>query len=54
MDHFAASERVMVAQVPTQGVSTIYSAIGDLFGWLAVVGFVGILIWAVVGWRRAA
>jgi apolipoprotein N-acyltransferase len=54
MDHFAASERVMVAQVPTQGMSTIYPVIGDLFGWLAVVGLVGILIWAVVGWRRAA
>jgi apolipoprotein N-acyltransferase len=54
MDHFTASEWVMVAQVPTQGVSTVYSVIGDLFGWLAVVGFVGIVIWAVVRWRRAA
>ena len=54
MDHFAASERVMVAQVPTQGVSTVYSVVGDLFGWLAVVGFVGIVIWAVVRWRRTA
>ena len=51
MDHFAASERVMVAQVPTRGVSTVYSAIGDLFGWLAVLGFVGIVIWAVVRGR---
>jgi apolipoprotein N-acyltransferase len=54
VDHSTASEEVMVAQVPTQGVSTIYSVIGDLFGWLAVVGFVGIVIWAVVRWRRAA
>jgi apolipoprotein N-acyltransferase len=54
MDHFTASEWVMVAQVPTQGVFTVYSAIGDLFGWLAVVGFVGIVIWAVVRWRKAA
>jgi apolipoprotein N-acyltransferase len=54
MDHFTASEWVMVAQVPTQGVSTVYSVIGDLFGWLAVVGFVGIVIWAVVQRRRAA
>jgi apolipoprotein N-acyltransferase len=53
-DNFAASERVMVAQVPTQGVSTVYSVIGDLFGWLSVVGFVGIFIWAVARWRRAA
>jgi len=53
MDHFTASERVMVAQVPTKGVFTLYSVIGDLFGWLAVAGFVGIVIWAVVRWRRA-
>lgn len=54
MDHFTASDRVMVAQVPTQGVSTIYAVIGDLFGWLAVIGFVGMIVWAVVQRRRAA
>ena len=54
VDHFTASEWVMVAQVPTQGVFTVYSVIGDLFGWLAVVGFVSIFIWAVVRWRKAA
>jgi apolipoprotein N-acyltransferase len=53
MDHFTASEWVMVAQVPTQGVFTLYSVIGDLFGWLAVVGFVVIVGWGVVRWRRA-
>ena len=54
MDHFTASERVMVAQVPTQGVFTVYSVIGDLFGWLSVVGFVIVAIWAVVRGRKAA
>ena len=53
MDHFTASDRVMVAQVPTKGVFTLYSVIGDLFGWLAVVGFVVIVGWGVVRWRRA-
>jgi len=52
MDHFTASERVMVAQVPTQGVFTVYSVIGDLFGWLSVVGFVVVAIWAVVRGRK--
>jgi apolipoprotein N-acyltransferase len=52
MDHFRASEWVMVAQVPTQGVFTIYSVIGDLFGWLAVVGFVAIVVWSVIRWLR--
>jgi hypothetical protein len=52
VDHYSASERVMVAQVPTKGVFTLYSVIGDLFGWLAVVGSVGLAIWAVVRGRK--
>ncbi len=53
MDHFTASERVIVAQVPIQGISTIYPVIGDLFGWLAVLGFVVIAIAAIIRWRRS-
>jgi apolipoprotein N-acyltransferase len=52
MDHFTASERVMVAQVPTQGVFTLYAVTGDWFGWLAVVGLVAITIWVVVRGRK--
>jgi len=47
-----ASEKVMVAQVPTHGVFTLYSVIGDLFGWLAVAGFVVIVSWATVRGRK--
>jgi apolipoprotein N-acyltransferase len=32
MDYFTAGERVIVAQVPTQHVFTLYSVIGDLLG----------------------
>jgi apolipoprotein N-acyltransferase len=54
VDHFTASERVMVAQVPAKsGVFTIYPYIGDLFAWLAIAGFVVIAIWAVIRGRRA-
>jgi apolipoprotein N-acyltransferase len=54
VDHWTASERVMVAQVPAEaGVFTIYPYIGDLFAWLSVVGFVVIAVWAVVRWRKA-
>lgn len=52
MDHYTASDRTMVAQVPTKGVRTIYSVIGDLFGWLSAIGFVAITIWAVIRWRK--
>ena len=53
MDHFTASEWAMVAQVPTQGVFTVYSVIGDLFGWLALAGFAAIIAWVLVRRRGA-
>jgi apolipoprotein N-acyltransferase len=54
MDHWTASERVLLAQVPAEaGVFTIYPYIGDLFAWLSVVGFVIIAVWGVVRWRKA-
>jgi apolipoprotein N-acyltransferase len=52
VDHFATEDRVTVAQVPSKGVFTVYSVIGDLFGWLAVAGFGTITIIGVVRWRR--
>jgi apolipoprotein N-acyltransferase len=53
MDHFNNTERVMVAKAPILSAFTIYPYIGDLFAWLAVVGFVVIVGWGVVRWRRA-
>ncbi len=35
-DHFTAEEPVMVSEVPTEGVTTIYSRVGDAFAWLCV------------------
>ena len=52
MDHFNSAERVMVAQVPIQSTFTLYPFIGDLFAWLAIAGFVVIVICAVVRSRR--
>ena len=49
MDHFRATERVMVAQVPLRGVATVYARIGDLCGWLSVLG---LALLAILGWRR--
>lgn len=50
MDHFQSDEWVTVAQVPTHGVWTLYSAVGDTFGWLAVAG---VLYFIVLGvWRK--
>ena len=52
VDHFTSSEWVTVAQVPTQGVFTVYSVVGDLFGWLAVVGFAAMIVWGMARWFR--
>jgi apolipoprotein N-acyltransferase len=34
MDHYHTKDHVMVAQVPTAGVRTVYSRVGDVFAWL--------------------
>ena len=36
MDHFTSENHVMVSQVPTKGVPTLYSVIGDLFAWVCL------------------
>jgi len=38
-DQRLASSKVLVVQVPTHRVNTVYSIVGDLFGWLTVAGF---------------
>lgn len=49
MDYFVSGgEQVMIAHVPTQGATTIYSRIGDLFAWLCVAGLMTFIGWAVV------
>jgi apolipoprotein N-acyltransferase len=51
MDHYETpAERQLVAEVPTRGVRTIYSRIGDLFSWLALAGLAGLA--CVAGWAR--
>jgi apolipoprotein N-acyltransferase len=48
MDHYAASDRDFVVQVPTRGVRTIYARVGDLFAWMCTAGlaFLAILPFA--------
>jgi apolipoprotein N-acyltransferase len=45
IDYTRTTERILVADVPVKGVTTIYSLIGDLFAWLCVFGFI-----VMVGW----
>lgn len=54
MDSSGEGQHVIVAQVPTAGVSTIYPIIGDLFGWLSIAGFAVLMLWGIVRHRREA
>lgn len=53
LDHFTASERLMVAQVPTKGVTTVYSVIGDLLGWVTGISFLFLVCLAIFGDRKS-
>jgi apolipoprotein N-acyltransferase len=54
MDATRVSERVFVVQVPNHRVTTVYSVVGELFGWLAVAGFLVIAAWGIVRGRKAS
>ena len=36
MDEYRSADLTLIAQVPTRGVKTIYSRLGDWFAWLSV------------------
>jgi apolipoprotein N-acyltransferase len=38
MDHYQTTDYAMISQVPTRGVRTIYSRLGDWFAWVCLVG----------------
>ncbi len=46
MDHFATQDRDLVAQVPTRGVRTLYSRVGDAFAWACIVGTIVLIVLA--------
>jgi len=44
MDSDETDDGIMYADVPTKGVKTIYSTIGDSFAWLCVLGLLGFIV----------
>jgi apolipoprotein N-acyltransferase len=48
MDHYHATDRVLVAQLPSRGVRTIYSRGGYLFPWICILGLCLLLIAALL------
>lgn len=39
-DYFTTDDPVIVADIPTAGVRTVYDAVGDVFAWLAIAALV--------------
>ncbi len=49
MDSDNTDDGIMYADVPTQGVNTIYTTIGDLLGWLCVLGLGVFVVMSIKG-----
>jgi apolipoprotein N-acyltransferase len=43
MDSADPGDGIMYADIPTQGVDTLYTQIGDILGWICVIGLVGLI-----------
>jgi len=43
MDFADPGDGIMYADIPTQGVNTLYTQIGDVLGWVCVAGLVGLI-----------
>jgi apolipoprotein N-acyltransferase len=48
MDSDETDDGILYADIPTQGVNTLYTHIGDVLGWLCVVGLLGLIPISVV------
>jgi apolipoprotein N-acyltransferase len=44
MDHYTATDRALVAQVPTRGVRTVYTVLGDWAGWASLVALAVLIL----------
>ncbi len=49
MDSDKTEDGIMYADIPTKGIKTIYSAVGDLLGWLCVIGFAAFVVMSIIG-----
>lgn len=52
-NYFTGEDRTMISYIPTKGITTIYSKIGDVFAWMCIAGLIILLGWvAVLGRKR--
>ncbi len=45
MNSFDSNKRIMISDVPVERVATLYSLVGELFGFLCMIGSVAIIGW---------
>jgi apolipoprotein N-acyltransferase len=43
MDHYQTSDYAMISEIPTRGVRTIYSRLGDWFSWLCIASLLAFI-----------
>jgi apolipoprotein N-acyltransferase len=48
MDSDRTNDGILYADVPTRGVNTLYTEVGDLLAWSSVFGFLGLVLLSVV------
>jgi apolipoprotein N-acyltransferase len=51
-DFFGATDRTLVAQVPTRHMATIYTAFGRWIEWVFVAGFLFVVVWGLIAGRQ--
>jgi apolipoprotein N-acyltransferase len=39
---------ILYAELPTQGIHTLYTQIGDVLGWICVVGLLGLIVLSII------
>ncbi|MFN2234995.1 MAG: nitrilase-related carbon-nitrogen hydrolase, partial [Anaerolineales bacterium] len=44
MDFADSGDGIMYAELPMQGVKTLYTQIGDILGWICIFGLVGLIL----------
>jgi apolipoprotein N-acyltransferase len=48
MDSDETADGIMYADIPTRGIKTLYTIIGDAFGWLCVLGFGALIVMSII------
>ncbi len=46
LDYYLSNKKIMISDIPSEGVTTIFSVIGNLFGWLCIIGLASIMIYS--------